>query len=152
MHLAHTFETRKKELDMNKNFVRPLILTAAALALGVAANAQGPMVANVPFSFTVNGKTLPAGSYTVGRLGLANASVIMVQERHTGKSAFTIVSDATDERHGTPRLVFRCYGGSGCQLAEAWKDYGQGWQIPTPRVKPAEKELIAVIPLHHATE
>jgi hypothetical protein len=55
-------------------YVRLLVAITLLFGLGVAAKAETPadIVVTLPFGFVVDGKTLPAGTYTVSRLSDPN--------------------------------------------------------------------------------
>lgn len=55
---------------MKMRFAGILLTLIGALAMGGAAQAQSgsKIVVNLPFEFVANGKTLPAGTYTVSRV------------------------------------------------------------------------------------
>jgi len=61
------------------------------LGLGIGAHAQdaGRVVVKVPFEFVAGGKTLPAGTYTIGRLSPAIHPALIIDNKDTG--AFAIV-------------------------------------------------------------
>jgi hypothetical protein len=83
---------------------------AATLATTGTALAQNPAVkANVPFTFSVNGAWLPAGTYTVGSAGLSSNTIqIGSQEKHAGALALGMV-DTNDPAKGG-QLIFHRYG------------------------------------------
>jgi hypothetical protein len=79
-----------------------LITTGCALA-------QDRLVqATVPFDFTLNGSSMPAGTYTIG-YDIANAKVLSIRNRQRGVDMWAMgVSDA-NEPSKTGALVFhRC--------------------------------------------
>jgi len=54
-----------------------IIVASAVIAIGSATAAEGRIVANVPFSFIVNGVQLPAGRYVVEEAS-AGSSVLEI--------------------------------------------------------------------------
>ena len=126
-----------KEGPMN---LRTLAVFVIGLAAASAVPAQGLRAqANIPFSFVVSGKTLPAGEYNVRR-GTSPDTMIIRGVKH-GEGAFTAFVPTTvpSARQGTARLVFHRYGNQ-YFLSEVWTRGGQGEQIPPTRL---ERELIA---------
>jgi hypothetical protein len=118
--------------------------TLAVFVIGLAAAGTIPAQslkaqANIPFSFVVSGKTLPAGEYNVRRG--TSADTMMIRSVNHGEGAFTAFVPATEPsgRWGTARLVFHRYGNR-YFLAQVWTSNGQGDQIPPTRL---ERELIA---------
>lgn len=119
------------------NFMKSMMVTAAALTLAGAASAED-LKADIPFAFQVGNKVMQPGVYEVHRLT-------------TGIPAFRLSSTTTHEAaiagpganrdaakewkaDGLPRLVFAC-GASRCSLSELW-DGGAGnpaQAFPTPK-------------------
>jgi hypothetical protein len=119
-----------KEDDM-KHF-KPMALALAALLALSAVPAQAETVtANIPFSFIVNGKTLPAGRYAIddakGPLFVKGAT----------RSVIVLTMGVTTTERGTPRLVFH-KAGDQYALSEAWTSETSGRQVPRRKV---EQEL-----------
>jgi hypothetical protein len=137
---------------MKSSLVRSLMITAAALALSAAANAQEKLVADVPFAFHAAGRTLPSGQYTVGRYSQGSTMAIAIRNTRNSHQVFVLTTPMVKTIGSSPRLTFRCGEVSGCTLAEAWGANGYGWKLANPRLKPAEKELIAEIPLRRSAE
>jgi hypothetical protein len=118
--------------------------TLAVFVIGLAAAGNIPaqslrVQANIPFSFVVSGKTLPAGEYNVRR-GTSPDTMIIRGVNH-GEGAFTAFVPTTvpSARRGIARLVFHRYGDQ-YFLAQVWTRGSQGDQIPPTRL---ERELIA---------
>ena len=118
--------------------MRTQILKGAALAvvLGVLTlSAPAPVAAadiraNVPFSFTVKGKVLPAGAYNVSN----NNSALLIRGNSGG--AVTLGNRAESSKSTSPKLVFHRYGDEYI-LREVWMG-STGYQLsPTSR----EREL-----------
>ena len=108
-----------------------------AVALGMLTlSAPKPVAAadiraNVPFSFTVNKKVLPAGTYNVTS---SNAHTLLISS--FGAGAVTMGQRA-ESRSGSPRLVFRRYGNDYI-LREVWMSGASGYQL---RETAREREL-----------
>ncbi len=78
-------------------------LTVAGLAgLGTA------ITANIPFEFTVNGKTLPAGNYLVTKGTTQGTLIIRNMEKKAAVAA--IVRNTETGKSGKANLTFRRYG------------------------------------------
>ena len=115
------------------------ILKGAALAVVLGAltlSAPAPVAAadiraNVPFSFTVDKKVLPAGTYNVTS---SNAHTLLISS--FGAGAVTMGQRA-ESRSGSPRLVFHRYGNDYI-LREVWMGGGSGYQL---RETAREREL-----------
>jgi len=87
------------------------LLVAAALPLAAQSGQTERLTANVPFDFTVAGKTMPAGEYEVVRNSTSFALVIRGLDRQT--SAIAIVTGGsiqTPNPASDTKLVFNRYG------------------------------------------
>jgi hypothetical protein len=65
---------------MKKAYLTAVLTLTCMLGLGISARAQDTegVRVNVPFEFVAGGATLPAGTYTVGRLSLEAFSGIAI--------------------------------------------------------------------------
>ncbi len=88
-------------------------IIALAFASAVASSAQNPrnLVVNIPFDFTVKGKTLPAGEYILSRSSTADQTGLKIQRRD-GKANAVVVTKGIESREDQTesRLVFNRYG------------------------------------------
>jgi hypothetical protein len=114
------------------NRMRSLILAAAALAvftpLYITASAA-EVKCHVPFSFVVNGATLPAGDYSIS--GSYGGALLL---RGFRKSALvmTVLEDRRTDRLGLAKAVF-LRTGDRYTLIEVWTTDGLGRSIPNAR-------------------
>ena len=123
-----------------------LIVAAAALALFTplyipASAAQ--INCHVPFSFDVNGTTLPAGDYSIATNG--NGTVLL---RGLRKSAFvtTVLADSRPDQVGRAKTVF-LRTGDRYTLSEVWTDDGLARAIPGARKHVEERARAANLPV-----
>src|SRR5262245_19371414 len=79
-----------------------------ALAVTGLASLSTQVKANIPFDFMVNGKTLPAGAYTLSLGAVKDTLVIRSRENSVAIAAISMAT--TDKGEGKARLVFRRYG------------------------------------------
>jgi hypothetical protein len=95
---------------MKKSYLTAVLTLTCLLAVGISAHAQDTegVHVNVPFEFVVGGATLPAGTYTVGRLSLEAFSGIAISGYGHGAFALPIAVDGT--RSGQPKLSFEHVG------------------------------------------
>jgi hypothetical protein len=106
---------------------KQILATVATLSIVITltvtglAGLSGKVKANIPFDFMVNGKMLPAGSYTVAPGTTKNSLVIRSSENRVAIAALT--TEATDKSAGKARLVFRRYSN---QHFLAWVYDGTG--------------------------
>ena len=106
---------------MKCNVYGALLLIALALLVSVPmTQAQGRTRANVPFDYTLDQKTMPAGAYEIGSVG---SQLLMVRNLDTREDRLVIEPMRVQalEGVGTPhaKLVFRKYGDQ-YFLAEIW--------------------------------
>jgi len=107
--------------------------TLAAFVIGLAAagavSAQSVTVrAKIPFSFVVNGTTLPAGEYTLRQENSPGTMIIRGTDHGVG--AMTVVAPpSAPARVENPGLVFHAYGNQ-YFLFQIWTSGDQGSQIP----------------------
>jgi hypothetical protein len=88
-----------------------LSLLLMLTAVSVSAQFQRSKVANIPFSFIVGGRTLPAGEYAVKPNRKDHDDVWLVQSRDGHASAlFTTMSVRSSEIQEKSKLVFHKYG------------------------------------------
>ena len=75
-----------------KKYAKILIAVTFLLGLGVAAKAETrpEITAKLPFQFVVGGKTLPAGTYRVSRLGDDPLSPLMLTNDNSTASVFVL--------------------------------------------------------------
>ena len=125
---------------MKKQALTLVGVLSLLLVAGSAFAQSGEVQSNVPFTFTVNNTTLPAGSYTISPMGVSGA----VKIEGTASRTIKLVSvHAVENRKSADRtkLVFHCYGRNHCFLYEVWiEGDARGRQLPKSA---AEKELSA---------
>jgi hypothetical protein len=102
-----------------------LVAVIAALSVPVEA---AEVACKIPFSFTVNGKTLPEGSYHLS----TSQGTLIVRGFSTGAIALTNRVEASNA--GAPRLVFHKYGDQ-YFLRQVWTGEGSGRELPQPRLQ-----------------
>ena len=119
-------------------------LSTMILALGGVA-LLGPTVlkaqtaqANIPFEFTVQSQTLPAGHYSLSSLSFASP-VIQVTNLDTGKSTAVLTMPAKEAKSNeAAKIIFLCYADR-YFLAEVRAPHVRGRMAPSK----AEEELRA---------
>jgi hypothetical protein len=78
-------------------------------ALSTHAQKGSSFVVNVPFTFTVSGKTLPAGEYVFARSTQASNEIIRVSSRDHGAYVQTKSVQAQDIKEES-QVIFKRYG------------------------------------------
>jgi|HubBroStandDraft_5_1064220.scaffolds.fasta_scaffold231440_2 hypothetical protein len=114
--------------------------TFAAFVIGLsaatfAAAQNGTLRATIPFNFVVNGKTLPAGEYSVQPSASLGSLIIKGVERPASVISLTVPVVDRSSRP-VPRLVFHVYGDR-YFLSEAWSG-DQGTKLT---VSHSEREI-----------
>ena len=95
---------------MNKSYLTAVLTLTCLLGSGVTARAQDTegVRVNVPFEFVAGGETLPAGTYTVGRLSPEPYSTIVITGN--GHGALVLPSAIDGPRAEQPKLSFEHVG------------------------------------------
>jgi hypothetical protein len=94
-----------------KNVTVVLTMTCL-LGLGISAHAQDAsgVVVKVPFEFVAGGKTLPAGTYSVGRLSPGIHPSLIIDSKDNGAFALVLPVVADGESVGHTELSFEHVG------------------------------------------
>jgi hypothetical protein len=124
-------------------------MIAAALVLGcltVSANAQCggiPLIAKIPFQFSVRNATLPAGEYVVKCLDPSRHQLVF--QSSDGKAAAIMPTIlVSGKSQAGMRLVFHRYGRR-YFFVQAWADGSNGLELPTTRAESAAAQEMAGI-------
>jgi hypothetical protein len=120
--------------------LRTVVVFVIGLVGAVTVSAQSATVrANIPFSFVVNGSSLPAGEYTLRQQDSQRAMIIRETDNGVGDLTLAAPITAEPSQPGTARLVFHRYGNE-YFLSQVWIRGGQGEKVPLTR---RELDLIA---------
>lgn len=136
---------------MTTNMIRTLTLSAAALTLATLAQAQSRGAVEIPFSFKVNGVTMPAGNYEIDRPNSSVQGVLLLTDGRHRTFASGMETPVAGNREAA-RMIFSCRESSGCSLIQLWDEYGVGVQFSAPKQTSAETERRAVVSLKSASE
>jgi hypothetical protein len=139
----HRFETGG---DFMKRQMLSLVGVLALLLVGASAYAQNIKVkATVPFDFIVNGKTLPAGEYTIASFGSVDGRTLMVRSGDLDKQMLVRANSSESLKvSDKTKLVFHRYD-QRYFLSEIWvAGNDRGHQIPRGG---REKELALDYPV-----
>ncbi len=93
---------------------RALVIAAAMALTGMAstrvAEAQDPLVVNIPFDFVAGGKTLPRGEYSVKVSG-TNPTLLLIDHQDASASLFIATNAVVStEPPSESKLIFNRYG------------------------------------------
>jgi hypothetical protein len=96
---------------MKTSYLTAVLALTCLLGFGISAHAQDTegVRVKVPFEFVAGGATLPAGTYTVGRLYVDAYSTIAIRSSDKGAFVLPIAVDGTPA--GQPKLSFEQVGG-----------------------------------------
>jgi hypothetical protein len=107
-----------------------MIGLGAAMCLGATAGnvmAQDTLAVKVPFSFLVNGRTLPAGNYTITRDSMAS-SVYLIRGDKGGAFVATVPSGGHDPAGNRPSLTFVRHENE-YKLSAIWESANDGLEV-----------------------
>lgn len=132
---------------MRNLIVKSTMLLGAAVLMSFGADAQSLKV-SVPFQFEANGKTLPAGQYSV-RMTSENAGIYSMRNMDTHEGVLLVTVHPIANSAGEAKLVFQ-QAVDGYYLAEVWTgDNARAVRSPRGRnsilasTKPATRIAIA---------
>jgi hypothetical protein len=125
-----SFRRFTEEENMKKQ-VLCLVGVLSLLLVAGSALAQDRILANVPFNFSVNRTTMPAGEYSITSLGANGALALQSQDRKNVK-LFTPNHAEISKPSASTKLVFHCYDGrEHCFLYQIWvQGKNLGRQLP----------------------
>ena len=109
---------------MKKQAYTMIAMIVLVGSMAVAAKAQTsarPLIANIPFEFSVGNKILPAGEYTVRQLTQSGPVVLQIRMKDGSASAVVHMITAIGKAEDNARLVFNRYGNK-YFFAGAWVD------------------------------
>jgi hypothetical protein len=131
---------------LKKQGIKAFVVLGLLLSVSaVCANAQGKTLirkVEIPFDFSANNKTFPAGVYTVTSV---NQEKIMLRlSSGDGRETIHIITSPVQakETPTTSKLIFRRYGET-YFLSQIWESYNeQGRQLATSRTeRSVERDL-----------
>ena len=86
-----------------------LFIAATVITAGKAIAQDYAVRATIPFSFSVNGKQLPAGNYTLGT-DVTSPRILKISDRTQHANALAVAMQAEEQKHKVNQLVFHKYG------------------------------------------
>jgi hypothetical protein len=115
-------------MDMAKRlFALALVFSAMAISAGAQVGSGSTVTADVPFSFIVSGKTLPAGTYQIKAIG--NQQQITVTSSDKKTSAIALVSTRLAPRSGSASTLVFDVAGAEHYLSEIHVPGADGFQV-----------------------
>jgi hypothetical protein len=110
---------------MRSNLMTSVIgALAAVLLMAGTARAQDTLEVKIPFSFMVNGHTLPAGTYTLSRDAMAS-SVWLIRGDKAGVFVGTVPAGGHDPAGNRPSLTFVRHENE-YKLSSIWESANDG--------------------------
>ena len=111
---------------MKKNTYTVIAMIVLVGSMAVAAQAQTSgrtqLIANIPFGFSVGGKTLPAGEYTVRQVNPASDhAVLQLRSKDGSAGAMVQMNSVIGKAQENAKLIFNRYGNQ-YFFAQAWVD------------------------------
>jgi hypothetical protein len=102
---------KKEEVSMKKRlFVMATLFVLSIIVAAQVAQAEQPMLVNIPFEFVAGNTTLPAGEYRVQTLD-RNSTILLIHCSGRGASAMVVTNAAqAKEMNSESKLVFNRYG------------------------------------------
>lgn len=97
---------------MKTSYCTVVLTLICLLGLGIGAHAQdaGRVIVTVPFEFVAGGKSLPAGTYTIGRLSPAIHPALLIDNKDTGAFAVVLPSVPDGDSVAQAELSFERVG------------------------------------------
>jgi hypothetical protein len=88
---------------MNKSYLTVILTLTCLLGMGASACAQDTegVVAKVPFEFVAGARTLPAGTYTIGRLSQDAHLGLIIRSNDNSEFLLPVVVDEACAEKGT---------------------------------------------------
>jgi hypothetical protein len=127
---------------MKKQALSLVGVLSLLLAAGSAVAQSGALRADVPFNFTVNGTTMPAGPYTVSKTA-STINTLLIQSDNSKEVNLVMPHRVESLKIAeNSKLVFRCYSGRDhCFLYQIWVEgKNAGQEFPKTSL---EKEVAA---------
>ena len=113
---------------MTKQLLKGLAVSFVAVFAALSVPVEAAEVAcKIPFTFTVNGKTLPEGSYNVSTTG----GTLFIRGFRSG--AFALTNGVEASTPSSAKLVFHKYGQQ-YVLRQVWMGGNTGRELPQPRL------------------
>ncbi len=137
----------------NRIYVSVLALGLFVALAATSAHAQTSELikADVPFDFTIKGKTLPAGEYVVRRMNDSSTALMVRSTNGRDVMIFLTIAADADGNNNAGKLVFNKYG-SQYFLAKVQRAGGIAQEVPASRrERDLRKELAAARNLRHET-
>jgi hypothetical protein len=117
---------------MKKLYLRILMALVGFAGLGVSAKAQAvdQIVATIPFEFVADGKTLPAGTYTVNRLSDDRIGALVLRSSDNRATAIVLPTEIESSPSEKGQVSFEKAGDEHFLSQIKTADYVYNIQVP----------------------
>jgi hypothetical protein len=144
-HKTTGYKTKGEGETMKKTIIRTIAALSLFASLSAAAYAQtdGRATFKIPFDFTVNNQTFPAGDYTVQFQVNHNPQLLRIGDENASATAFVRTTAKISAASAkTTKLIFRTHGDR-YFLGEIWaKGENEGHELMKCRT---ERELLKAV-------
>jgi len=123
---------------VKKKHASILLILIGVLGIGTAAKAEirAEMKVTLPFEFVVDGKTLPAGTYTFSRFGDDKHEGLILSNYDSRTSVFVLPIEVESASSDKPEVSFQRVGGQ--LFLSSIRTSDDIYNIPVPRPAIAE--------------
>lgn len=108
-----------------------IIMSLFALAAGAKAETHAEVKVNIPYEFVVAGSTLPAGTYTVGRVSDNRSGGLSIVNYDTKSSIFVLPEQFESQQRVDARVTFERVGST--YFLSAIETLDGVYTLPPPR-------------------
>jgi hypothetical protein len=99
---------------MKKHYASILLTLVCVVGFAVGAHGQqkSEVVVTVPYEFVANGKTLPAGTYTIGRIWDDRLGALSISSRESRAGVVVKATEFDEQRAENCKVMFEQVGDS----------------------------------------
>src|SRR5215469_13308210 len=129
---------RSKGEIVKRKYASILLTMIGVLGMGTAAKAHpwGEIKVTLPFEFVVDGRTLPAGTYTLSRFGDDKHEGLILSNYKSGTSVFVHIVGVESASADKPDVSFQRVGEQ--LFLSSIRTSDDVYNIPVPRLAIAE--------------
>jgi hypothetical protein len=132
----------EKEPLINMKLLKTTLLFGGLVALATSVSAETPLVnVNVPFTFVAGGKTMPAGSYTIGEP--STGGILLIRGNQPDSTALVLAVNAGPSANKNPGVTFSRRGGS-VTMSTVEIPGGSSYSLVAPEHKTASAVRVAL--------
>jgi hypothetical protein len=118
------------------------LLFGGLLALAMSLSAETSLVnVNVPFAFSVGGKTLPAGQYTIGEA--SSGGFLLIRGNQPNATALALAVNGGQSTNHQAGVTFSRHGGS-VVMSSVEIPGGPSYSLVAPELKTAAAVAVAL--------